>query len=108
MEAASRPGCFTPRKRTPAPIQYAADGTQSRSGRFWAEKNVLPPPGFYTRLVHSVTYLQHRLHCLSFFVAIISVEMCEADFYINYIFQYFFLCTSHVLLQELLYHILPQ
>ena len=53
-------------------------------------KNLLPSPGFYTRLVHSVANSQHLLHCPSFYIAIISVEMCETDFYFNYnIFQYF-------------------
>jgi hypothetical protein len=54
------------------------------------QKKTFTLPEFETLFVLSLAYSQPRLHCPRFFIAIISVEMYETDFYLNYIFQYFY------------------
>jgi hypothetical protein len=47
-------GCFTPGKECRCPFYRRLDGTQSQSGSFREEKNVLPVKGIESRIVQLV------------------------------------------------------
>jgi hypothetical protein len=58
----SRHGCFTPGKEPHCPLNRGRGGSQSRSGRFGGEKNIVALAGFEPQSSQPVVKSLNRLH----------------------------------------------